>query len=215
MWNSRRYSLKTLCLLLAGTLLFIGDFVLADERILDYHAEVQVHTDGSLTVTETIRVRTEGRNIRRGIYRDFPTRYTDQLGNHYTAALDILSVQRDGETEPYHTETRSNGVRIYVGSANHILDHGEYEYRLQFSTNRQLGFFKDYDELYWNVTGNGWVFPIDHASARIVLPADVQADDLRTDYYTGTQGSSEKTSGIKNNRPANYQFPDHPWFAGL
>jgi len=192
MWISRQQLFKPLYCLLAGSFLFISGLVLAEERILDYHADVQVHTDGSLTVTETIRVRAEGKNIRRGVYRDFPTQYTDRLGNHYTAEMDILSVQRNGEAEPYHTETRGNGVRIYVGSSARMLDHGIHEYRLQFSTNRQLGFFDDYDELYWNVTGNGWVFPIDHASARIELPADVQADQLRTDFYTGAQGSTEK-----------------------
>ena len=28
-----------------------------------------------------------------------------------------------------------------------------------------IGRFDDYDELYWNVTGNGWAFPIDRAEA--------------------------------------------------
>ena len=179
------------CLLISFCLLS-SSLLIADERILNYHSDVQVHTDGSLTVTETIRVRAEGRNIKRGIYRDFPTSYEDRLGNNYTVTLNLLNVQRDGEPEPFHTDKRSNGIRIYFGSKNHILEHGIYEYRLQFTTSRQLGFFEDFDELYWNVTGNGWVFPIDHASARIELPADVAADQLRTDFYTGAQGNNEK-----------------------
>ena len=28
-----------------------------------------------------------------------------------------------------------------------------------------MGFFADHDELYWNVTGNGWDFEIDRATA--------------------------------------------------
>ena len=46
---------------------------LADERILSFDETVTVQSDGSLAVREVIRVRAEGRNIRRGIYRDFPT----------------------------------------------------------------------------------------------------------------------------------------------
>ena len=38
---------------------------------------------------------------------------------------------------------------------------GEHRYSIRYRATRQLGLFKDYDELYWNVTGNGWVFPID------------------------------------------------------
>ena len=49
-----------------------------------------------------------------------------------------------------------------------------------------MGFFKDFDELYWNVTGNGWTFPIDRAEAVIELPAGAKI--LRYAAYTGYQG---------------------------
>ncbi|MCP4046094.1 MAG: DUF2207 domain-containing protein, partial [Gammaproteobacteria bacterium] len=177
--------------------LLITASVCADERILDYQANVQIHADGSLIVTEDIRVRSEGKKIRRGIYRDFPTSYTDHFGNHYQAGLNVLDVQRDGVAEPFHTENRSNGVRIYIGSSNRTLSNGIHEYRLRFYTNRQLGFFEDYDELYWNVTGNDWVFPIDHASVRIGLPAPIYADDLRTAVYTGPQGANGQDAELQ------------------
>ena len=53
----------------------------AQERILDYRIEVAIQPDASLEVTENITVRAEGSQIRRGIYRDFPTRYRDRAGN--------------------------------------------------------------------------------------------------------------------------------------
>ncbi len=180
----------SLCLLITAS-------VFADERILDYQANVQVHADGSLIVTEDIRVRSEGKDIRRGIYRDFPTSYTDHFGNHYQVGLNVLDVQRDGVEEPFHTENRSNGVRIYIGSSSQMLSDGIHEYRLRFYTNRQLGFFEDYDELYWNVTGNGWIFPIDHASVRIGLPAPVYEDDLRTALYTGPRGANGQNAELR------------------
>jgi uncharacterized membrane protein YgcG len=180
--------------------------VLADERILDYQSDITIREDGSLTVTETIRVRAEGKNIRRGIYRDFPTQYTDRFGNHYQVGLTVLDVYRDGSEEPFHTEKRSNGIRIYVGSANRMPGNGIHDYRLRFHTTRQLGFFEDYDELYWNVTGNGWVFPIDHASARIELPSPVYSEDLRTDFYTGLQGASGKDAELQVSNERTVKF---------
>ena len=48
---------------------------------------------------------------------------------------------------------------------------GDHRYVIHYRTTRQIGRFNDYDELYWNVTGNGWIFPIDVAEARIHLPA--------------------------------------------
>ena len=53
----------------------------AQERILDYRIEVEIRPDASLQVAEHITVRAEGVSIRRGIYRDFPTRYRDRFGN--------------------------------------------------------------------------------------------------------------------------------------
>ena len=182
-------------MLYLGLLLSLSVF--ADERILDYETSVQIHLDGSLIVTENIRIRSEGKNIRRGIYRDFPMSYTDRFGNHYQVGMNILDVQRNGKAEPFHTENRSNGVRIYIGSSDRILNNGIHDYRLRFHTDRQLGFFEDYDELYWNVTGNGWIFPIDHASVRIGLPAPVYAEDLRTAFYTGPQGANGKDAELR------------------
>ena len=51
-----------------------------------------------------------------------------------------------------------------------MLPHGEHTYELVYRTDRQMGYFADHDELYWNVTGNGWDFPIDRVTARVELP---------------------------------------------
>jgi len=182
--------IQHLCALLIGLGLLGGGSVLADERILDYQSDIIIHADGDLIVTETIRVRAEGQDIRRGIYRDFPTSYSDRLGNHYRVDLNVLEVKRNGATEPFHTEKRANGVRIYIGSADRMIGSGVHTYQLRYQTSRQVGFFAAYDELYWNVTGNGWMFPIDRAGARIELPAAVNSADLQTSFYTGPQGAT-------------------------
>ncbi|MGD8345904.1 MAG: DUF2207 domain-containing protein, partial [Lysobacterales bacterium] len=109
-------SLRTLTALL----FFLASAAVADERILDYRSDIEVHDDGWLTITETLRVQAEGQQIRRGIYRDFPTRYRDRLGNHVKVEFQPVAVLRDGASEPWHTEERSNGVRIYAGSADRL-----------------------------------------------------------------------------------------------
>jgi uncharacterized membrane protein YgcG len=164
----------------------------ADERILSYHADIGIAADGSMEVAEHIRVRAEGNQINHGIYRDFPTTYRDPLRNRYRVAFDILGAERDGHREDWHTETRSNGVRIYLGSSATTVPAGEHEYVIRYRTNRQIGFFDDHDELYWNVTGNGWAFPIDAASAEVRLPQPVPVGQLKASGYTGPQGSREQ-----------------------
>ena len=104
---------------------------------------------------ETIRVNAEGQNIRRGIYRDFPTTYSATDGRQIVVGFAFQAAARDGVAEKWRVEPRGNGVRIYLGSASVMLDHGEHVYDLVYRTDRQMGFFADHDELYWNVTGNG------------------------------------------------------------
>lgn len=162
---------------------------LADERILSFHSDIQVFRDGGMSVTETIRVRAEGKQIKRGIYRDFPTTYRDVMGNRYVVDFELLGVERDGRSEAHHTQSIQNGIRIYIGRKNVQLKPGIYTYKLHYRTRRQLGFFDQHDELYWNVTGNDWAFPIDQASASVQLPQGVPDSTVRLEAYTGPEGA--------------------------
>ncbi|MGK2925813.1 MAG: DUF2207 domain-containing protein, partial [Lysobacterales bacterium] len=169
----------------------------ADERILEYRSDIQVQPDGQLMVTETLRVRAEGLNIRRGIYRDFPTRYRDRWGNHVKVDFVPLSVRRNGQDEAWHSERHANGVRVYFGSADRTLQPGVHEYSFSFATNRQLGFFDGHDELYFNVIGTGWMFPIDRGVATIQLPFTVPEDQLQLGVYSGFQGQKSGDARIE------------------
>ena len=158
----------------------------AEERILGYDIEVQIGRAGSLDVTERITVRAEGSQIRRGIYRDFPTRYKDRFGNRVVVDLEVLSLLRNDEPEPWFTEDRSNGVRINFGNDNFLPVPADYTYTLRYRTSRMLGFFADHDELYWNAIGHSWAFPIDEGRVDVFLPAPVEVDKLSAEGYTGS-----------------------------
>jgi len=174
---------------LIALLLSMAKPLWAAEEILSFHSDIQVFEDGAMVVTETIRVRAEGREIKRGIYRDFPTDYKDRYGNRLRVKFDVQQVLRDGLSESYHTQRQGNGVRVYIGHKDRFLRGGEYTYTLTYRTDRQLGFFDSHDELCWNVTGNGWAFRIREASAKVRLPGTVAADDVRPEGYTGAQGA--------------------------
>jgi hypothetical protein len=162
---------------------------LAQERILSYDSAISVNADGSMDVTETIEVHAEGTDIRRGIYRDFPTRYRDRYGNRVVVDFQPLSVQRDGKAEPWFTERKPNGVRLNTGNDDFLRVPADYTYTLRYRTTRQLGFFKDHDELYWNAIGTGWDFPIESASVDVRLPQSVPVDAMHAEGYTGAQGA--------------------------
>ncbi|HSO20155.1 MAG TPA: DUF2207 domain-containing protein [Desulfosarcina sp.] len=157
------------------------------ERILSFDSLIDVYAEGDMVVTETIRVAALGKKIRRGIYRDFPTSYTDTRGRKTTVRFDILEVLRDGRPEAHRTERLSNGVRVYMGRKDVLIKPGETTYTLTYRTDRQIGFFSDFDELYWNVTGNGWDFAIQSAQATVRLPRG--AEVIRYAAYTGPAGA--------------------------
>ncbi len=192
---------KCFCaILFVITLLMLSSLFAADvsassapgERILSFRSEITVHQDSTMTVRETIAVRAEGEKIKRGIYRDFPTTYRDSHGNRLIVGFSVENVLKDGRPEPHHEESLSNGRRLYMGDKNTFLQPGVYTYTIVYRTDRQLGFFSDHDELYWNVTGNGWDFPIDEAAASVMLPDGAADKGMSLEGYTGPQGAKGK-----------------------
>jgi len=162
------------------------------ERITRFDSDITVAKNGTLTVAETIAVNVTGDQIKHGIYRDFPTIYTDKHGVKVHVRFDVTSVTMDGHDEPYDTESISNGVRVKIGDKDTYVENGPHTYVLTYMTTRQIGFFDKYDELYWNVTGNGWIFPIDQASVTIHLPRGAKI--LQSAAYTGAQGSTARNA---------------------
>ncbi len=179
---------------------------LTDERILSFHSEIRVMSDGMIEVTETIKVRAEGNRIKRGIYRDFPTEYEDRFGNEYKIAYTPLAVLRNEKPEAHHSQRIRRGVRTYFGSADRYVDHGVHTYTFRYRASRMLGFFEDHDELYWNVTGNEWAFPIDKASADVSLTFDPPLSGITEDAYTGPFGAQGKDYNPRIHSAGNVYF---------
>jgi hypothetical protein len=116
----------------------------------------------------------------------------------------VEAVTRNGQAENWITEGMSNGVRIRIGSADRLIPRGQHTYTIRYRTTRQIGFFPDYDELYWNATGNGWPFQIDVAEARITLPEPVPF--RQSALYTGPQGARGKDATVVEQQPGRIVF---------
>tara|TARA_R110002110_G_scaffold415797_1_gene656199 strand:+ start:17809 stop:19707 length:1899 start_codon:yes stop_codon:yes gene_type:complete len=158
----------------------------AQERIIQYNSNILINQNATIDITETIQVVANNNQIKRGIFRTIPTRYKTKMGDRVNFKLDVLSVSKNGQTEPYHIEETPNGITIYIGQQDITLVPGVYTYKISYRVRHAIGYFKKYDELYWNVTGNKWAFPIEHASAIVHLPAD--APIIQQAAYTGRKG---------------------------
>ncbi|MCO6483134.1 MAG: DUF2207 domain-containing protein [Flavobacteriales bacterium] len=175
---------------LLGAALAIGLGAFAQsERIIAFHTDLTVAADGGLTVTEEINIHAEGLEFKRGIVRRLPLGFTDHTGKEHRVKYDFTEVRMGGKDSPYHTDEEGDNYVLYVGDKDVFLQPGDYQYRITYTTTGQVGFFPEFDEIYWNVNGNGWNFGVDSISALIHLPAAARV--LQTSCYTGIAGSTE------------------------
>lgn len=190
-------------ILFAALLLFSSPLALVAqeelrEEILAYDVRIEVRRGGAMRVTEEIEVRALGREIRRGIYRDFPTHFPREGGlGSVVAPFEVRSVSRDGRPEPYTVRSVAgpegrSGARVRIGREDVFLPQGVYRYTVVYETARWLRFGEDADRLDWNVTGNGWSFPIRRATAVVRLPGSAPADEVELEAWTGPEGATER-----------------------
>lgn len=171
--------------------------VSAREEISGFIADITLRNDGSVRVVETIDVNAEGIDIRRGIYRDIPTVQLSISGQKIRSDLVVETVTRDGNDEPFRTERMGNFVRIWIGNSEQFIARGQHRYVLTYTMDRMARSFAEHDELYWNATGNYWIFPIVRSVARVTLPDGAVISDLVA--YTGPVGSTEQAVTITRN----------------
>ena len=180
-----RFSLHLLLiafLMLAGS----GADALARERIADYQVAISVNKDRSVDITETIEVYVEGEQIKRGLLRDIPETYRREDGRYVNINPQVSTVRRDGQDEPYQISHEGRYFRLRIGDANILLQHGLHTYEISYSVEDSIGFFDDYDEIYWNAIGTEWAFPIERARVTVQLPQG--ASVLQYSAYTGRYG---------------------------
>ena len=162
-------------------------------RVTDFQDNVSVAPDGSAVVTERITLAFVGEW--HGIHRTIPIEYPGPNGTNYELFLKVTNVTDDSGGKLRYESSTSNGARdlkIYIPDAVDATRTVEITYRVRNGTR----FFKDYDEFYWNVTGNDWPVPIDHAAATVNFPS-AAAGSLRAQAFTGVYGSTQRDATAK------------------
>ncbi len=181
---------------------------LAQEEILSFRSTISLAEDGELHVVERLSVRAEGDEVRRGIYRDFPVLYRTRWGFLREVPFEVQSVRRDGNPEPFHLDRQAapGFVRVYIGREDVTLAPGLYTYELEYRTARQVIHGSEEDELYWNVTGDKWAFPIREAVAEVRLPRDVAEQVGAVQGFTGRRGGRGRDWGHRRQPDGAIEF---------
>ncbi|MGS0749027.1 DUF2207 domain-containing protein [Halpernia sp. GG3] len=161
------------------------DSLNTEERIISFHSDIVVNAKGGIQVSEHIKVYATGNTIKRGIFRSLPE--SRNLNNReQQVRYSDISVTKNGESEDFHEETSNGNLVIYVGKKDVFLTPDVYDYVINYTAKNQIGFFKNYDEFYWNVNGLAWDFNTENISTNIKLPGGAKI--LQNSCYTGKYG---------------------------
>jgi uncharacterized membrane protein YgcG len=157
-----------------------------------FDAQIYVHSDGTIDVTETMETQFIG--SWHGIYRTIPVEYSDPHGLNYTLVIEDVSATDDTGQKLKLEENREGRYvkfKIYVPAAEDATRTITLHYRVLDA----IRFFADHDELYWNVTGDEWQNAIELVTARMELPEGVTG--LHAIAYTGVFGSHAQDAQVE------------------
>src|SRR6266567_6677834 len=191
----RRKRHSRLCLyeLITCVLLLAAPLAAKSWRVADFQDNIVVAQDGSALVTERITLDFVGEW--HGIHRTIPIEYPGPNGTNYELFLKVASVTDGAGGKLKYDSSTSNGARdlkIYIPDAVDTTRTVEITYRVRNGTR----FFDAHDEFYWNVTGNDWPVPIDHAAATVRFPM-FAAGSLSAQAFTGVYGSVQRDATSK------------------
>ncbi len=148
--------------------------------------------NGIVHVKETITVNSEQQEIRHGIFRNFNNYKVDRITKQKSnVVIKVISVKRDDKNEPYHFLTSNEGFQLFIGDNNTYLSEGIHTYKIEYSLTNLLYSDKSKDELYFNITGNYWSFPIDEISVSIKLPGDIIVNPENITAFSGHFGEQK------------------------
>lgn len=193
---------------LAVCVIFLSSFAFAEvpdsESITLFSSYIVVNKDASIDISETITVYSLQQSIKHGIVRRLPIRYTDSYGITHRTHYNIKQITTNDVNTDYSTQLEGNQMAVYIGDPDGLLAPGFYTFNLRYEVQDAVNFLKDGDELYWNITGNQWNFPIQRAEATIELPAE--ATILNYTGYTGAMGQKEHQFVVNKAAPNRILF---------
>ncbi|MCC6483784.1 MAG: DUF2207 domain-containing protein [Armatimonadetes bacterium] len=176
------------------------------EQMAKMNVDIQVNKDASFTVEEDMLM-DFGVEERHGIYRDIHLRDRTSHGTNRSIRVKVLSVTNGiGGARPYTLSRHGDSLRVRIGDPDTLVS-GTQRYVVTYVVRNALLFWPDYDELYWNATGDQWQFPIQSAACAVHLPPDVPEAKVRINAFLGIYGSTEQAQFRKMDHGGRFWSP--------
>lgn len=156
------------------------------EQINSMNIEARINSDGQVDVTETINY-DFGDQYKHGIYRTIPLGFKAK-GQPGHTEIKVKSVT-DELGRPYNYDiTSQDPINVKIGDADATIT-GEHIYKISYILKKSIGYYDNFDEWYWNLTGNAWEIPIKNVTATIILPVTINQADFKLKDYCGSKNN--------------------------
>lgn len=137
---------------------------IAKDQISHFQTVITINQDTSITTSETIYYQTDV--PKHGLYRYLPLEYRRQNFKYQTVIDQIQVTDEASDPIPFTRSRDGHFLVLKIGDAN-VTFTGEKTYLINYRTTDALTHFADHDELYWDVTGEGWRIPVVTSQATI------------------------------------------------
>lgn len=184
-------------LLLISLFIFQISSAFAGDEIKNFDVDIFLDKSGWVRVEEEIKYDFKN-TLRHGIFREIPYKY--KKGSHnYNIKINVLDVRdQDGKSYKYKIKKENGKLHIKIGDPNKTLT-GINTYIIEYSVENAFLFYDEYDEFYWNATGNDWWnIPISKSKVKVYFEKYVPKD-IKTQCFTGRTGSTSQNCKIFNN----------------
>ena len=151
----------------------------------------KIDPQGSLHIIETISVVFTDNN--HGIIRAIPNDYNSKPLNFH---LNMVTSPSGAPTQ-VNQSFSNNNVVLKIGDPNKTIT-GAHQYIIDYEVENVISFYSDYDELYWDVSGDQWQQPITDSKVILHIPTDLKLSAEGVQCFAGSYGQTEKTCTINS-----------------
>ncbi len=160
-------------------------FAQDSEYISQFTTKITVNQNTSIRVEETIFYHTD--YYKHGIYRYVPVAYNRNGIKTVLTISDIVITDENNQVMQYEKSYDGPFLMLKIGDPD-VTFVGEKTYQIAYSVEKALSEFETHDELYWDITGEGWQFPILSTSAEVISPF---ASIEKTACFSGSFGGDD------------------------
>ncbi|HEV7454237.1 MAG TPA: DUF2207 domain-containing protein [Candidatus Saccharimonadales bacterium] len=189
------FALVFVCIPVATAHADVNNFV-----VTNFEADYALTADdpqGEMSVIERIYVHFNDNN--HGILRAIPSYYK---GHRLQLQVNRI-VSGSGAQIGYSTSNSNGNTVLKIGDPKKTVT-GDQEYTISYTVRNVIGFYKDHDELYWDINGDQWQQQFQGVSMTLHLPKGLKLSSNEPVCYTGARGNTGSdcrvsTDTIRNN----------------